>query len=66
VVYQKGPLYFHELRQEVGDEAFWDILRLYFERHRHRIASPEDWLEAVEAVTGDTHYALYEAWIAGG
>lgn len=66
VVYQKGPLYFHELRQEVGDEAFWDILRLYFERHRHRIARPEDWLEAVEAVTGDTHYALYEAWIAGG
>jgi hypothetical protein len=27
LIYQKGPLYFHELRQLVGAEAFWEILR---------------------------------------
>jgi len=63
VVYQKGPLYFHALRQEVGKDAFWEILWTYFERNRHSIATPEDWLAAVETVTGDTHYALYEKWI---
>lgn len=65
VVYDKGPLYFHELRQKVGDEAFWAILRMYFTRHRYGLATPEDWLAAVEAISGDAHRALYERWIAG-
>lgn len=63
IVYRKGPLYFHELRQAVGDEAFWEILRTYFERYRYHIARPEDWLAMVEAVTGDQHRDLYERWI---
>jgi hypothetical protein len=63
IVYQKGPLYFHELRQEVGEETFWEILQRYFEQNRYRIATPEDWLAAVEAVTGEQYRDLYEAWI---
>jgi len=66
VVYQKGPLYFHNLRQEVGEDVFWEILRTYFQRHRYGIARPEDWLTAVEAVTGSQYQPLYNAWIAGG
>jgi aminopeptidase N len=65
VVYQKGPLYFHALRQEVGDENFWAILQTYFARNRYGVATPEDWLAAVAAVTGDEHHALYEQWIMG-
>jgi len=65
VVYQKGPLYFHDLRQRVGSETFWEILKTYFERNRYRIARPEDWLMAVEAVTGSQHRSLYNAWIQG-
>ena len=63
VVYQKGPLYFHDLRQQVGLETFWEILKIYFEQNRYRIARPEDWLAAVEAVTGSEHRALYSEWI---
>jgi hypothetical protein len=63
VVYQKGPLYFHALRREVGDASFWEILRTYFARNRYGVATPEDWLAAVEAVTGDEHRAIYERWI---
>jgi len=65
VVYQKGPLYFHALRQAVGDEDFGEILQMYFARNRYGVATPEDWLAAVEAVTGDEHRALYEQWIVG-
>jgi aminopeptidase N len=65
LVYQKGPLYFHALRQVVGEAAFWEILHTYFERNRYRIATAEDWLAAVDAVTGEQHRALYEAWIEG-
>jgi hypothetical protein len=65
VVYQKGPLYFHSLRQQLGLETFWGILKIYFERNRYRIARPEDWLKAVEAVTGSDHRSLYNEWIQG-
>jgi len=63
VVYQKGPLYFHALRQEVGEDAFWEILQTYFEENRYGIARPEDWLTAVETVTDNEYRDLYEAWI---
>ena len=65
VVYRKGPLYFHALRQEVGEEDFWAILQAYFAHHRYGVATPEDWLATIEAVAGDAHRSLYERWITG-
>jgi aminopeptidase N len=64
VVYDKGALYFHELRQVVGDEPFFEILRTYYSRHRYRIATPESFLDVVESVTGDRHQDVFEKWIA--
>ena len=66
IVYSKGPLYFHALRQAVGDEAFFDILRTYYEHNRYGVATAEDWLEAVETVSGDRQQAIFDKWIAGG
>jgi aminopeptidase N len=63
VVYGKGPLFFHELRQEVGDEAFDQILRAYFEKHRYGIAYPEDLIEIAERISGQELDALYARWI---
>ncbi|MGD1995675.1 MAG: M1 family metallopeptidase [Anaerolineae bacterium] len=65
VVYGKGPLYFHALREEVGDEVFFDILRAYYRRHRYGIATPDSFLTTVDMVAGDPHRALFERWISG-
>jgi aminopeptidase N len=65
VVYDKGALYFHELREEIGDPAFFEILRVYFDHNRYGIAEPGDWLSAVQEVTGDSHWPLYQTWIMG-
>lgn len=65
VVYRKGPLYFHALRQQVGDEAFFAILRTYYRRHQYAIATPESFLQVVQAVTGSARRDLYERWIMG-
>jgi len=65
VVYDKGALYFHELREAVGDEAFFEILQTYYQRHRYEIATPEMFLDTVEAVTGDRQWAIYDKWISG-
>ena len=65
VVYRKGPLYFHALRDEVGDADFRAILQTYFTLNRYAVVMPDNWLAAVKAVTGDEHRALYEQWITG-
>ena len=65
VVYDKGALYFHNLREEVGDPAFFEVLRVYFRNNRYRIADPGDWLAAVEEVTGDRYWSIYQEGIVG-
>ncbi|MBN1640703.1 MAG: hypothetical protein JXA09_05665 [Anaerolineae bacterium] len=63
IVYDVGALYFHNLRQRVGDEAFYAILQAYYARNRYQIATPASLLQAIEDVTGDPQLALYEQWI---
>ena len=65
IVYDVGALYFHELRERVGDEAFFDILETYFTRYRYQIATSASLLETVEEITGDPQLDLYERWILG-
>lgn len=65
VVYRKGALYFHALRQQVGDEGFFAILRAYYRRHRYGIATPGSFLATVKTVTGSEHRDLFERWIRG-
>jgi hypothetical protein len=65
VVYDKGALYFHALRGEIGEDAFFEVLRVYFARNRYGIATPRSWLMAVEEVTGSFYFALYRQWILG-
>ena len=64
VVYDKGALYFHELRQAVGDGLFFEIPRTYYARHRYKIATPESFLAVVERVAGGKYLDVYEEWIA--
>jgi aminopeptidase N len=65
VVYGKGPLFFHALREQVGDELFTEILRAYYERYRYGVAYPRDLLDVAEEVSGQEVDPLYEEWILG-
>lgn len=48
VVYSKGAVFFLELRNKIGDEAFFAALKDYFSRYRYKIAPPESLLNAFE------------------
>ena len=63
VVYGKGPLFFQALRDEMGDEAFFALLRAYLEAYRYKIATPERFLALAEEVSGQELDSLYEKWI---
>lgn len=65
IVYGKGPLFFHALRERVGDATYLDIMRAYYQDRKYQIATPEDFLRVAEAVSGQNIRDLYEQWILG-
>lgn len=50
-VYLNGAKFFEELRQALGDEAFFAFLRQYAETHRHQIASTQGFFEQLQAAS---------------
>ena len=65
IVYGKGPLFFHALRQEVGDETYFAIMREYLRQHKYKIATPESFMRVAESVSGRDLDAIYKQWILG-
>jgi hypothetical protein len=63
VVYDKGALFLKELREEIGDEAFYTALQVYFQDHRYGIATTEDLLAAFEAAAGHPLDNLFQEWL---
>jgi aminopeptidase N len=65
LVYDKGALVLHMLRQIVGDEAFFGSARSFLERHRYTTATTEDLRAALEEASGRDLEAHFEHWIYG-
>jgi aminopeptidase N len=63
VVYAKGPLFFHALRQKVGDKAFDSILKTYYETYRYDIASGADFLTLAQAISEQDLSDFYQEWL---
>jgi aminopeptidase N len=60
--YFKGALLVHNLRLEVGDEAFFEGLRTYFERFGGATASHADFQAAIEEAAGISLDSFFEEW----
>lgn len=61
--YWKGAALFHSLRLEVGDEAFFEGLRLYLQRFGGGTASREDFQSAMEQTSGMELDAFFAEWL---
>ena len=42
IVYRNGALFLHELRETIGEEAFFSFLKDYVQRHRYEIVTADD------------------------
>lgn len=61
--YPKGAWVLHMLRRKVGDEAFWQAIRTYYDRYKYSNALTGD-LEAVfEEVSGEQMEPFFQQWI---
>lgn len=65
IVYSKGPLFFHAVRERIGDEAFFAAILDYAHTHRYGIAYPDDLLAAFRRHTDAEIDDLYRFWITG-
>lgn len=61
--YYGGALMVHELRQTVGDDAFFAGLQLYFERHGGGTASDAEFQAVMEEAYGQSLDAFFEEWL---
>jgi hypothetical protein len=63
LVYGKGALFFHALREEIGDETMLKVLQAYYQDRKYKLATPDDLMRVAEQVSGRDLDALYEEWI---
>ena len=62
-VYWRGALTLHALRLRVGDEAFFAILRAYYDRFRYGNATIADFIAVSEEIAGQPLGELFDAWL---
>ncbi|NPA26923.1 MAG: M1 family metallopeptidase [Chloroflexi bacterium] len=55
-IYLQGAHFWHDLRQALGDEAFFAFLQGYRAQYQHRIATPSDWAQVL------SQYAAPKVW----
>jgi hypothetical protein len=63
IVYGKAALFFDALWHELGAETYQRVMREYVARYRWRIATPDDFLDVAEEVSGQDLDGLYNHWI---
>ncbi len=61
--YQKGGWVLHMLRRQVGDDAFWDGIRAYYQAYRDLNASSENLQEIMEEVSGQDLSEFFKQWL---
>jgi len=63
IVYAKAALFFHALRQNLGEEASLAVFKEYARTYRYRMATPEDLLTLASAISGQNLEGLYRRLI---
>lgn len=63
IVYGRGPIFIHELRNAMGADAFDAFMRTYTDTYRWRIATPDDFQALAEAGCDCDLTGLFDSWV---
>ncbi len=63
LVYQKGAYVLHELRELVGDTAFWTGIRRYTTEHFGKSVTTADFQTAMEQASARDLRAFFDRWV---
>jgi aminopeptidase N len=62
-VYDRGALTLQALRQKVGDDAFFTILRTWYAEHKYGNVSTPEFITLAEQVSGTQLDRFFEVWL---
>jgi aminopeptidase N len=62
-VYLRGGMTLQALREQIGDEAFFAVLRTWVDEHRDGTASTADFIALAERLSGQPLDALFDEWL---
>jgi aminopeptidase N len=62
-VYYRGGMTLQALRERVGDDDFFTILRTWVDEHRDATASTEDLVALAERTSGEELSPLFDEWL---
>jgi aminopeptidase N len=65
VQYSKGALFLAQLREDIGDAAFWDGVRAYTRAHAGGTVTSRDLQSAMEQASGRDLEPLFAEWVYG-
>ena len=63
LIYIRGALTLHALRLHVGDDAFFDTLRLYVSRFQYDNATTQDFIDVAEEVSRMDLDEFFDSWL---
>jgi aminopeptidase N len=63
ILYEKGAVVLHMLRQQIGDAAFFKTLRAFADRHRFGKAKIEDFRKVAEESSGQDLGWFFDQWL---
>jgi len=61
--YQKGAWVLHMLRNEVGEDVFWEIIKTYYEEYKYSNANSFDFIEIVNRITKKDYSYFFNQWL---
>ncbi len=65
-VYSKGALFIEQLRLELGDEAFAEFLKTYYENYTYGFATSKGFQDTAETVCSCDLADLFNLWVYAG
>jgi aminopeptidase N len=65
IQYSKAALFLAQLREDIGDDAFWKGLRTFTRQHAGGTVTSRDFQSAMEAASGRDLTPLFKTWVYG-
>jgi len=63
LVYDKGAYVLHLLREEMGERAFWNGIKIFTRRHFGKSVVTSDFVTAMEEANGKSLKAFFAKWV---
>jgi len=63
--YHKGGAVLYTLREEIGDRAFWQAVKIYLDRHKFGSVESTDLRKAMEEASGADLGWFFDQWVYG-